>query len=480
MILAAAAMLLFGPRGAPPVDAGLTVVTYWEKWTGEEGRQMQSVVEEFNRSIGKDRGIHVKYLSISQVDRKTLVSTAAGVPPDIAGLWQKDLASFAARGALEPLDDLAAEHGITPDTYKPVFWDMCTYNGRLYGLISTPATVALHYNRFDFLRAADALRAVGLDPTRAPTTIAELDAAAGALDRRDASGQIDRAGYLPMEPGWFITVTPYWFGGQLWEPQQAKFHFTSPATLAAFEWVQGYPRRLGKAALTDFSSQFGNFDSPNNAFLSGKVSMVKQGPWMANYIYKLRPAMSEVLAPKSVELLLPRAVRPFNYAWAVAPFPAVDARLRDVTFADADLLLIPRGARHKREAFEFIAFVQRQQVMERLNALHCKPSPLAAVSDDFVRRHPNPYIATFERLARSPNAHRQIKSPMQGEIGAELEVAIQELYLLKKSVPQAMTDLQRRAEAKYAEFLKRQSARDTGGATATRLEHRAVSGGAGR
>lgn len=459
MLLGAALMLAFGPRGAPAVEDGITVVTYWEKWTGEEGRQMQSVVDEFNRTVGREKRIHVNYLSISQVDRKALVSTAAGVPPDVVGLWQKDLAGFAARGALEPLDDLAAEHGITPALYKPVFWDMCTYDGRLYGLISTPAAVALHYNRHDFLAAAGAFRAAGLDPTRPPGSIAELDAAARALDRRDASGQIDRAGYLPMEPGWFITLTPYWFGGRLYDPSTGEFFFTTPETLAAFEWVQGYSRRLGKAALTDFSSQFGNFDSPNNAFLSGKVSMVKQGPWMANYIYRLRPAMSEALVPKSVELLLPRAAREFNYAWAVAPFPTGVADLKDVTFADADLLMIPRGARHRREAFEFMAFVQRQDVMERLNAMHCKPSPLAEVSEGFTRRHPNPYIATFDALARSPNAKIQVKSPLQSEIGAELEVAIQELYLLKKSVPEAMGDLQRRTTEKWADHQRREAAR---------------------
>ena len=462
MLIAAAAMLAFGPRGAPAAGDGLTVVTYWEKWTGEEGRQMQSIVEAFNRTVGREKRIQVNYLSISQLDRKALISTAAGVPPDIVGLWQKDLVGFAARGALEPLDDLAAAHGISAGNYKPVFWDMCTYQGRLYGLISTPATVALHYNRWDYLSAAEALRAAGVDPTRPPTSIAELDRYALALDLHRPDGQLDRAGYLPMEPGWFITVTPFWFGGKLWNPETGEMHFTSPRTLRAFDWVQSYPRRLGKAALSDFSSQFGNFDSPTNAFLVGKVSMVQQGPWMANYIYKLRPSMSEALVPKSIELFLPRAVREFNYRWAASTFPSDLPELTDVTFADADLLLIPRGARHKREAFEFLAFTQRQDVTERLNSMHCKPSPLATVSDDFVRRHPNPYISTFERLAGSPNAHKQVPSPLQPEIGAELEVAIQELYLLKKSVPQAMQDLERRARAKFEQFQRRAAQRAGG------------------
>ena len=44
-----------------------------------------------------------------------------------------------------------------------------------------------------------------------------------------------------------------------------------------------------------------------------------------------------------------------------------------------------------------------------------------------------------ERLARSPNAQPQIASPMQAEIGAELDLAIQQIYLLEKTPIEAMT-----------------------------------------
>ena len=59
------------------------------------------------------------------------------------------------------------------------------------------------------------------------------------------------------------------------------------------------------------------------------------------------------------------------------PFPSAVPGLEDVTFADFDALVIPQGARHKQEAFEFIAYVNRQDVMEKLCKLHCKNSPLA-------------------------------------------------------------------------------------------------------
>jgi hypothetical protein len=57
--------------------------------------------------------------------------------------------------------------------------------------------------------------------------------------------------------------------------------------------------------------------------------------------------------------------------------------------------MIPRGSKHPREAFEFIAYVQRQDVMEKLCQSHCKNSPLATQSDDWVFTHPNPFIDVF-------------------------------------------------------------------------------------
>src|SRR5690348_13749732 len=118
LLASAAALLIFGPRPDPhlryrdgsPVTPGVTRISYWEKWGGNEGRQMNEIVDDFNNTVGRQKKIFVQYLSISTVDKKTLTAAAAGVPPDIAGLWDRQLTQFAAEDALEPLDNLAAEH----------------------------------------------------------------------------------------------------------------------------------------------------------------------------------------------------------------------------------------------------------------------------------------------------------------------------------------------------------------------------------
>ncbi|MBC7784677.1 MAG: extracellular solute-binding protein [Burkholderiales bacterium] len=460
LVIPALGLILFGPRSEFQLpDNRIVVVDYWEKWTGDEAMQMQQIVDEFNNTVGKEKNIYVRYVSASSITQKTLVATAAGVPPDIAGLWDRDMVQFASLDALEPMDEMAAAHGITSATYKPVYWKACTYEGKLYGLISTPADVALHYNKRAIRESAPALRAAGFDPDRLPETIDELDAWATILTKKDSNGRIQQAGYLPIEPGWYLAYTPLWFGGQIWDAKNEKFTLTDPKVVQAYQWIQSYSHRLGKEAMTGFKSGLGNFDSPQNAFLAGTVVMEQQGPWMANYIYNLKPGLSTVKWPREVEMTKPLAERRENYEWGAAAFPSAVPGLKDVTYAGFDILLIPRGAKYKKEAFEFIAYINRQDVMEKLCKLHCKNSPLANVSDDFLNNHPNPYINVFERLANSPNAHGVPQIPIFAEVMQELDTLTQSITQLRADPETGLAAAQVRLQAKYDQYMKRQRLR---------------------
>lgn len=438
--LTAALVLVFGPRGDEEFPRGRVIVDYWEKWTGDEERAMRHLVDDFNATVGAEKGIFVRYLSTSSIEQKTLVATSAGVPPDIAGLYNQNIPQFAAMDALEPLDDLATARGITAAYYKPVFWEECRYEGKLFGLVSTAYNLALYYNTSLFQERAGALRAAGLDPDRPPRTLAELDAYAAALDVRDPSGRLLSAGYIPLEPGWYIGYTNLWFGGRWWDDQAKRFTFTDPAVVQAFGWIQDYSRRLGPAAMTEFRAGFGNFDSPQNAFLSGTVVMVQQGTFLANFIRNQKPSMTG--------------------KWAAAAFPSVDPdRLADVTYCNADVLVIPRGAKNRAEAFEFIAFVNRQDKMEQLANAHCKISPLAQVSEGFLSDHSNPHIRVFERLAASPNARPTEPVPILPEVNDELNNFVQQLALLQVTPEAGLAAMQARLQPKYEAFAKQQAER---------------------
>ena len=119
LLLGCAALLLWHARSSkdPSAPSDYVTVQYWEKWTGDEAAAMRQIVDDFNNTVGQSRRIRVEFMSMSNVDQKTLVATAAGVPPDIAGVWESQLVQFAAIDALEPLDELAASRGIDQSFY---------------------------------------------------------------------------------------------------------------------------------------------------------------------------------------------------------------------------------------------------------------------------------------------------------------------------------------------------------------------------
>ena len=461
------------------------IVHYWEKWSGTEADQMRQIVNQFNTTVGVKENIYVQYMSMSQVDRKTLVSTAAGAPPEIAGLWQDQVAQWAALDALEPLDERAAKYGIKEGYYKQVYWDACHYKGHLVGLISTPATIMLHYNKELFRAKAKELTAAGLDPERAPRTLDEMQAYAKILTTRDAKGKLQVAGFIPSEPGWWRTRTPLWWGAHLYNSETDKFDFTSKECIAAFSWWASFSDadHLGFDAISEFSSSFGNFASAENPFLSGKVAMTLQGPWMVNFIQMNKPEWNNPavkgLKPDSPEfrqkmreyMKLPVEERQKLAGWGVAPFPSVysdeivkkykgdDKKIQQelvnhgVAFCDFDVLVIPKGAPHQKEAFRFIAYLQQQDVMETICALHGKPTPLAAPArPEWLARHPNPYIDQFDAIARSEHSQAQPKVAVWPEAEEALGAAVDRIVRLDGSPQKNLAEAQARAQPKLDYF----------------------------
>jgi ABC-type glycerol-3-phosphate transport system substrate-binding protein len=468
ILLLGTAIVLSAPsRRGEQIPPGRTVIRYWSYWTGREADQMQQIIDVFNTTVGKERNIWVSYISISQADQKTLLATSAGVPPDVAGVWGDQLAQFAAMGTVEPLETMAAEHGITEAYYKPAYWKACSFEGHLYALIATPYSVALYYNKKIFAERADKLRAAGLDPTRPPKTIDELDRYSAALDvwsaPKEQGGQLLAAGFFEQQPGWWREHLYHWFGGSIYDEQTKKLTLNDPKVVAAYDWLQSYTKRIGRDQVLRFVSGLpttDTFDTPLNPFMTGAVAMIKQGPWFSSYMETLKPEMNRVKWSKEEERKLPRAQRRDNYVWGVAPFPSAVPGLENVSYAGSDLLVIPSTSHHKKEAFEFIAFVNRQDQMEHLCSMHGKNSPLAKMSQEYLDNHPNPYIEVFEELGASPNNFPVPPIPLWPELRSELQTISGTLVLDENlSAKELLDKAQAKYQAKVDDYVRRRDKR---------------------
>lgn len=376
---------------------------------------MRAVVDDFNAS--QDR-IFVRMMTVSRMDQKMMLATAGGVPPDIAGLWAMYLTSYVENNALTPLDKLAREAGLREADYIPIFWQMCTQKSHLWALPTTPTVTALHWNKKMF-------HAAGLDPEKPPRTLEELEEFNERLTKRNTDGSLEQIGHMPQEPGWWTRDFSNWFGGPVWkgggrlllDEQPSRDHFV---------WAATYPARFGGDAINRLRGAFGNFASPQNPFFNGKVAMIVQGVWMDNFI---------------------RQYAPPDFSYGVAPFPAPAAQTGPpVSIADCDVLVIPNGARHPREAMAFIAYTQTPAAMEKLCLGQKKFTPLREVSPDFIRRHPHPYLQTFIDLAKSPNVKPILAMPTVTEYSNDLTTYMNLLLLGRMAPDEARAALQTRQQ----------------------------------
>lgn len=395
----------FGPRPLAERYGSRLVLSYWEKWTGPEGEAMRRVVDEFNNAQSR---IFVRYFSMGGIDQKAMIAIAGGDPPDIIGMGNFSVPAYADNNALIALDDLAASADIRREDYAAGVWPMLTHRGRLWAMVNTCGSLALFYNRAAF-------REVGLDPDRPPRTIDELDEydqRLTAAESGDAEARLLRVGFLHTEPDWWSWHWGYFFGGSLYDEASDRALADSAPNIEAYEWVQRYPRHHGARRLVSFQSGFGFYGTAEHPFLTGKVAMTQQGPWLANVIKRFRPDLD----------------------YSVAPFP-VKADLYDpsrpIGLLDSDVLVIPRGARHPEASFEFIAYTQRPEVVEYLSSVHCKNSPLARSSERFLAEHPNRAVAVHGAIAQSPRAFVFPRTRIWPQYVAEFDSGMQRLWRLE-------------------------------------------------
>ncbi len=399
--------------------------------TGKNGavpRKSRCAKSSRNSTTRKNR-ITVDFLSVGQIEQKTLLATAGGDPPDISGVYLIDVCAFADRNALSPLSPFIREDGSTPEQftsrYARAYANMGTYRGEIWGVPSTPTTGALYWNK-------DLFRAAGLDPERPPRTIAEMVSMSKKLTVRDAAGNLKQVGFhsSAVRVNWALVP---WFGGELFDGKNVTVG-TSPQALTAYTWATGFTAKYSKEEVRHLTSSFGNGLSAQDPFMVGQVAMLFDGVWRYNYIQQYAPGL--------------------NYGITTWPeaLPGID----DFTVAEADMLVIPRGARHPREAWEFLKYVSSPNLAaqsldelsgaERLCYMQQKASPLTQWSPFFAAHHPNPYIPIFRQLAESPHAVSVPKIGIWNEYQGNLSLAFDKMRLGLANPDQALQHCQERMQ----------------------------------
>lgn len=404
-------------RHKPAAPTDRTVIDYWEMWSGFELAAMKQLVDKFNQSQNE---IYVNILSVSELQRKLLIAIAGNDPPDLANLQDSIIPQLADKNAIEPFDELLPLIGVEKDDYIDIYWQLCLYENNLYGLPLAPTTIALHWNKDIFTKA-------GLDPNNPPETLEQLDQIAEQLTIKNGNN-FDVLGFVPTQPGWWNYAWAWWFGGDWWDGKNITAN--RPENIEAFEWIQSYAQKYGAKALQNFTSGFGAFSWSDDRFMSDKLGIVLQGIWMSRFIEQFSPQMK----------------------WGAAAFPSAGGKLKDMTMAECNVLVIPKGAKHKKEAAKFISFLQKPENLAYLAMRQNKFVPLKIADNIDYSQHPNKEIKLFIRLSESENVRSVPRIPIWQEYAHEIDNAFQTVWLQKKTPKQALDEVQKIMEAKWQKY----------------------------
>ena len=301
-------------------------------WVGTDPAQNEKGRRAMDEFEAAHPGIRVK-LEQYGGDRadKYLAAMQAGKCADVIWVHWSVLPSFAAKGALAPLDEFCRADRFDLDDFFSTMLEAYRYKGMLYALPHQGSTQMLVYNK-------DLFDAAGLAYPNENWTREDFLAAALKLTVRDAAGRAVQVGCLPGDwASWVWSA-----GGEVASDGLTQFHFTDPKTVDGLRFYFDLRNRW-KVTTRDMTLR-GADPTKVDAFESGRVAMQVTGPWTFE-------GYSRVL----------------KFRWGASVFPRGPGG-RQTRLAGGGLA-IWAGSRHKRAAWELTKFLTGRQYGEKYVSL---------------------------------------------------------------------------------------------------------------
>lgn len=146
-----------------------TEITFWYAWTDKIQQNNIDLTEEFNNTVGKEKGIHVtaEYQgTYDDVHQKLQAAYIAGNAPNVEVMEIASMKTFAMNDVIMPLDSYVKQSNVDLKDFQEGLMKNSYYDGACYGLPYLRSTPILYMN-------TTLLKEAGLDP-KGPSTWAEL------------------------------------------------------------------------------------------------------------------------------------------------------------------------------------------------------------------------------------------------------------------------------------------------------------------
>jgi multiple sugar transport system substrate-binding protein len=310
-------------------SAGVVNITWQTMWSGNTLTLLSQMISRFEAT---HPGIHVTESSIPAAtgDAKLLSEIAAGDPPDVFTEWNPVLGEYAADGSIQSFSPyLTGSYAGLRKWLYPIALQGGEYNGTLYALPMSMNSWALYYNK-------SMLKAAGISSP--PTTLAQLYADQ-AKEWQISGGKLEQIGFYPLyeSAGSPFEYFGSFFGAVNCFNSAGQYDLESCAGAKSeanfFAQYDTYPYSQVDAMETAYGSVAGGDD---DAFVAGKEGFTMDGPW------------------EGVQNI-PVTNSSMEHNFGVVAFP--NSVGGPSTFGQGNYNIIPKGAAHPKQAFEFISWL---------------------------------------------------------------------------------------------------------------------------
>ncbi|HIJ73106.1 MAG TPA: extracellular solute-binding protein [Candidatus Hydrogenedentes bacterium] len=352
--------LLMGLCAYPAYSAQPLTLYYWGNEADVLAFDQVKDFESLHDGRGGRPAIKVimgQSASLNKTDdpQRLLCGIAGGDPPDAVFFDRFAVGEWAAKGALMSLQafyerDLRErpEDPLTlrEEQFFRACWSEATYDGALYAVGFDTDNRALYYNLDLFERHAEELIAAGcVDPENPskvgpPRTWEQLRRASTILTERDQDGRLVRVGFIPVYGNSWLYIYGWLNGGKFMSEDGRTCTLDAPEIVEALAFMTDLYDSMGgveEVNAFQISQEGGDLDP----FLGDKIAMRIDGDGYLGAIADLRPDM--------------------RFGVTLAPAPEGKQRLG---WCGGWSLVIPKGAEHPEEAWEFIKYMVSQRAVK--------------------------------------------------------------------------------------------------------------------